>query len=232
MAEGPLKEQILGMAQANNVPASDVMVFDASRQTDRISANVSGLGPTIRISLNDNLLNRTSPEEVKAVMGHELGHYVLNHAQKNLAAFIALFALILFFLWWAAPRLLARHGGRWGVRDVADPASLPLLAALASFAFLLATPLTNSLTRWNEIEADAFGLDAAREPDGFATVAMRLSEYRKLEPGALEEAIFFTHPSGRNRARMSMEWKARHLSELPPEKRAIMRPAPLPVKTP
>jgi STE24 endopeptidase len=232
MAEGPLKQQILAMAAANNVPAGDVMVFDASRQTDRISANVSGLGPTIRISLNDNLLNRTSPEEVKAVMGHELGHYVLNHVGELIASFTAIFFVIFLFLWWAAPRLLARHGARWGVREVADPASLPLLAALTSFAFLLATPLTNSITRWNEIEADRFGLEAAREPDGFATVAMRLSEYRKLEPHPLEEAIFFTHPSGYNRARMSMEWKARHLNELPPEKRAMARPAPLPVKMP
>jgi STE24 endopeptidase len=127
---------------------------------------------------------------------------------------------------------LARYGSGWGVKDVADPASLPLLVALASLFFLLATPLSRSLTRWNEIEADRFGLDAAREPDGFATVAMRLSEYRKLEPGPLEEAIFFTHPSGYNRARRAMEWKARHLAELPPEERPMARPAPLPVKQP
>lgn len=232
MAEGPLRDQILAMAKAHDVPANDVFVFDASRQTDRISANVSGLGPTIRISLNDNLLNRTSPEEVKAVMGHELGHYVLNHVWELLISFTLLFLAIFLFLWWAAPRLLARHGSRWGVREVADPASLPLLAGLGSVALFAATPLTNSITRWNEIEADRFGLDTAREPDGFATVAMRLSEYRKLEPHPLEEAIFFTHPSGANRARMAMEWKARHLAELPPEKRGIARPAPLPVKAP
>ena len=67
------------MAKASAIPTDNVYVFDASKQTKRISANVSGLGPTIRISLNDNLLNRTSPEETKAVMGHEMGHYVLNH---------------------------------------------------------------------------------------------------------------------------------------------------------
>jgi STE24 endopeptidase len=232
MAESPLRDRILAMAKAENVPASDVFVFDASRQTDRISANVSGLGPTVRISLNDNLLNRTAPEEVEAVMGHELGHYVLNHVIELLVSMTALFLLVFLILWWASPRLLARFGARWGVRDVADPASLPLLALLAGLLLLLATPLTNSLIRWNEIEADRFGLEAARQPDGFATVAMRLSEYRKLEPHPLEEAIFFTHPSGANRARRAMEWKARHLSELPPEQRTILRPAPLPPKTP
>ena len=232
MAEGPLRDQILAMARAHDVPATDVFVFDASRQTDRISANVSGLGPTIRISLNDNLLNRTSPEEIKAVMGHELGHYVLNHVGEIIVAMTLIFLGIFLLLWWLSPRLLARHGDRWGVKDVSDPASLPLLAIIASLALFALTPLTNSLTRWNEIEADRLGLDAAREPDGFATVAMRLSEYRKLQPHPLEEAIFFTHPSGANRARLAMEWKSRHLAELPPEKRGILRPSPLPPKVP
>ena len=74
------------------------------------------------------------------------------------------------------------------------------------------TPVLNTLIRTNESEADAFGLDAAREPDGFASIAMKLSEYRKIEPGALEEALFFDHPSGRTRVRMAMEWKAKHLA--------------------
>jgi STE24 endopeptidase len=116
------------------------------------------------------------------------------------------------------------------VREVADPASLPLLSILFTLALFVATPLTKSIVRVNEVEADRFGLDAAKEPDGFAHAAMRLSEYRKLEPGKLEEAILFDHPSGYNRARMSMKWKARHLGELPPEKRGLVRPAPLPLK--
>jgi len=72
-------DQILAMARANGVPAHDVLVVDASRQTKRISANVAGLGSTMRVALNDNLLNQASPAQVRSVMGHELGHYVLNH---------------------------------------------------------------------------------------------------------------------------------------------------------
>jgi STE24 endopeptidase len=230
MQAGPLREQILAMAHANHIPTNDVMVFDASKQTDRVSANVSGLGPTIRISLNDNLLKRVPPEGVKAVMGHEMGHYVLNHIGNLLLAFAGVFLLLFFLLWWLTPRLLARHGVRWGVRSVTDPAVLPLLSALAAVVLLLLTPVTNSIVRMNEVEADAFGLEAAREPDGFAAVSMMLGEYRKLEPGKLEELIFFDHPSGYNRVRMAMEWKAKHLAALPAEKRAIERPAPLPPK--
>jgi STE24 endopeptidase len=121
---------------------------------------------------------------------------------------------------------MARYGQKWGVRDVADPAVTPLFALLAAVAGLLATPLFNTIIRVHESQADAFGLDAAREPDGFALTAMKLSEYRKIEPSALEEALFFDHPSGRTRVRMAMEWKARHLAELPPEERAMVVPSP------
>jgi STE24 endopeptidase len=213
MPAGPVRDQILAMAHANNVPADNVYVVDASKQSKRISANVSGLGPTIRISLNDNLLNRTSPAEIKAVMGHELGHYVLNHVVRNILLVSLMLAFVLFVLWWLSPRLLSRYGGRWGVQDVADPAALPLFIAISAALTLLLTPVSNTIIRTAESEADAFGLDAAREPDGFALTALKLSEYRKIEPGPVEEAIFFDHPSGRTRVRMSMDWKARHPAE-------------------
>ncbi len=213
MPAGPLRDEIIAMARAHDVPADDVYVVDASKQSKRISANVSGLGPTIRISLNDNLLNRTSPEEVKAVMGHELGHYVLGHIGRLILVVGVILLFVFFMLWWLTPRVLARHGERWGVREVSDPAVTPLFAALSAMLFLPLTPVLNTLIRVNESEADAFGLDAAREPDGFARIAMKLSEYRKIEPGALEEALFFDHPSGRTRVRMAMEWKAAHLAK-------------------
>lgn len=228
MEAGPLREQILAMAQAHDVPADNVYVFDQSRQHNRISANVSGLGPTIRISLNDNLLHRGSPAEVKAVMGHELGHYVLGHVWKGLLALALVILAGFLVVKWAAPRLIARYGGRWDVRDLADPASSPLLLLVFGIFTLAATPAINTIVRTIESQADAFGLDAAREPDGFAAIAMKLSEYRKIEPSPLEEAVFFDHPSGRSRVRMSMEWKARHLAELPPEQRGILRPPPRP----
>jgi STE24 endopeptidase len=81
-----------------------------------------------------------------------------------------------------------------------------------SFFFLLATPLTNSITRQAEAEADAFGLDASGEPNGFAMAAMRLSTYRKLRPGPLEEIVFYDHPSGYDRVHGSMIWLKEHPS--------------------
>lgn len=214
MKAGPVRDRIVAMAKANNVPADHIYVFDASKQTKRISANVSGLGPTIRISLNDNLLNRTTPAETAAVMGHELGHYVLGHIARSIIAFTMIFLLVFYVAYRAVPAIIRRYGARWGVRDVADPAAIPVFIMVATVIGVFLTPVTNTLTRVNESEADAFGLNAAREPDGFATVALALSEYRKIEPGTVEEFLFFTHPSGRTRIRMAMEWKAAHLAEV------------------
>ncbi|WP_374531642.1 M48 family metallopeptidase [Novosphingobium sp.] len=208
---GPVRERIVAMAAANHVPAEHIYLFDASKQSKRISANVSGIGPTIRISLNDNLLKRTSEAETAAVMGHELGHYVLNHVWIGLAAFSALAGLALFLISRLGPMLIARFGERWGVESIADPASMPVLGILLAAFGLIATPVTNTIIRVDESQADAFGLNAAKEPDGFASVAMKLSEYRKIEPSALEEFLFYDHPSGATRVRMSMQWKKDHV---------------------
>lgn len=211
MEQGPLRSKIEAIAAKYDIPANHIYVFDASKQTKRISANVSGLGPTIRISLNDNLLKRTSEPEILAVLGHEMGHYVLGHVWIDVGGLILIIGLGFFIAGRAAPWLIRRHGERWGVRELADPASLPVLSIIFAAYMLIATPATNTLIRSSESAADAFGLDAAREPDGFAQVAMRLSEYRKIEPGPAEEFVFFDHPSGATRVRMAMQWKKDHV---------------------
>jgi STE24 endopeptidase len=203
-----LRGPILSLARANGIPAEHVYVFDASKQTKRVSANVSGALGTMRISLNDNLLNRVSPAGVKSVMGHEMGHYVLNHIYESVLWFSLVLLAGFSFLRWGYDRAVARWGAHWGVRGIDDPAGLPLLAVLFSIFFFVMTPFNNSFIRINESEADMFGLNAAREPDGFAETALLLGEYRKLHPGPIEEWIFFDHPSGYQRILMAMKWKA------------------------
>ena len=210
LSAGPVRDTILSLTRANGVPATEVFWFDASKQTTRISANVSGLFNTMRISLNDNLLSNTSIPEIKAVMAHEVGHYVLNHGFKFTLQLGLLLTIGFAITQWMQGRLLSRFGQRWHVRGPADSAGLPLVVALLSVWFFLMTPLTNSIVRIAETEADFYGLNAAREPHGFASVSMRLSTYRKLEPSPFEEIVFFDHPSGRSRVAMAMRWFKEH----------------------
>ena len=96
-----------------------------------------------------------------------------------------------------SPSICSAANGRCARSD--DIAGLPLLAALGSIFLFLATPLTNSISRTTEHQADIFGLNAVRKPDAFASVMLKLSTYRKLEPGKWEEIVFYDHPSGRTR---------------------------------
>jgi len=211
LQDARVKDPILSMARANGIPATEVYEYDASRQSNRISANVSGFAGTQRISLNDNLLKRCTLPEIQTTMGHEMGHYVLNHAYKALVMFGVVIVIGFAFLNWGVNFGVARWAGVWGIRGMTDVAVLPLAIICLSIYFFLLTPVTNTISRTMEYEADMYGLNAARQPDGEANVDLMLGEYRKLDPGPVEEFIFFDHPSGRTRITAAMRWKAEHL---------------------
>ena len=216
LADGPLKQEILSMARADGVPAHDVLEFDNSRQTNRVSAHVSGLFGTTQISLNDNLIKQCTPDQVLAVLGHEMGP--LRDGARvqfcRLPGFdrggpeLAICGVGL-------RAVLRRFGAGWGLGGQDDIASLPILAAFLTAYFFVLTPLLNTLTRTQEMQADIFGLNLARRPDAFAQTALKLSTYRKLEPTPLEEFVFYDHPSGRTRIMTAMRWKAEQ-AQIPP----------------
>ena len=204
-------QPILRMARANSIPANDVYEIDASKQTTRMSANVSGFGRTMRITLNDNLLRRGALEEIEAVMGHEMGHYVLNHIPKDILFFFVVIVIAFAYLRWSLEWCLQRWGAKWQIRGITDPAVVPLVALLVSLFFFVLTPIINTHIRTSEAEADMFGLNASRQPDGFVQAAIHLGEYRKMKPGPVEEWIFFDHPSGYSRIHRAMQWKSQNL---------------------
>jgi STE24 endopeptidase len=220
LTDPKIRDPILAMARANEIPVKQVFEVDASRQTTRVGANVAGLFGTTRVALNDNLLKQCTLPEIRAVMAHEMGHYVLNHSAKLLT-----YLGILILIGFAFTRIffdaaVKRRGEKWRVRGIADPAGLPLLALIFSILLFFATPILNTVVRITEREADAFGINTSREPDGVAKflvqplnvgVALKLGVYRKLDPTPLEEFIFLDHPSGRARIRMAMDWKAADL---------------------
>ena len=211
LTDPKIRDPILAMARANEIPVKQVFEVDASRQTTRVSANVAGLLGTTRVALNDNLLKQCTLPEIRAVMAHEMGHYILNHGAKLLT-----YLGILILVGFALTRILfdasvTRWGEKWRVRGIADPAGLPLLVLILSTLVFIATPFLNTVVRITEREADAFGINTSREPDGMAKVTLKLGVYRKLDPTPLEEFIFFDHPSGRARIRMAMDWKAANL---------------------
>ncbi len=206
-----LKSEILSLARENGIPASDVYEVNASKQSNRVSANVSGLFGTDRITLNDNLLARCSTGAILSVMGHEMGHYVMHHIANSMLFTCVVVVLLFWILRSLLIAALPRWGPRWNIRSVSDPAIIPLAGIILAVLSFLFTPVGNTFSRTQEYEADIFGLNAARQPDGEAEVDLLLGEYRKLDPGPLEEALFFDHPSGRTRIYAAMRWKQENL---------------------
>src|SRR5947199_7028179 len=140
-------------------------------------------------------------------MAHEMGHYVLNHGAK-LLTYLGIFICVGFALTRILFDAALRHWGeKWRVHGIADPTGLPLLALILSTLLFLATPLLNTVVRVTEREADAFGINTSREPDGMAKVTLKLGAYRKLDPTPLEEFIFYDHPSGRARILVAVAWE-------------------------
>ena len=204
--QGEVRSALEEIADDVGIPHDRIFMYDGSRQSERFTANVSGLGPTARIAISDVALKQASIDEVRAVTGHEAGHYKLGHIWRYVVILPAL-AMLFFFL---LNRLFAPTARLLGSDARLDEArGLPVFAVVGSVLGLLATPLTNSITRIGETEADIYSLQTVNEPDALASALVKTAEYRYPRPSALEEALFYTHPSVEKRVLMGMEWKAK-----------------------
>lgn len=212
---GPVRDAIVEMAKANNVPSEKIFVYDGSKQSNRYTANVTGLFGSAQINMSDTMFKAGADmAEIRAVVGHEMGHYARGHVLSRLAAM----AVLLVIGFWAVDRLFplaARLLGARNVKGIADPAGLPVLMAVLSVLGLLATPAFNSITRLSEADADNYSLQVAEEPDGLAKALIQTVEYRAATPGRLEEILFYSHPSVSWRIRNAMDWKAARLGRPP-----------------
>jgi STE24 endopeptidase len=213
---GEVRVALEQIAQDVDIPKDRIFMYDGSRQSDRFTANVSGIGPSARIAISDVALKEASLAEVRAVTGHEAGHYKLGHVWRSAAA-LPLLAMLFFFL---LDRLFAPAARMLGSDAKLDEArGLPVFAVVGAILGLLLTPLTNTLTRLGEAEADQYSLETVNEPDALATALVKTAEYRYPRPSLIEEFVFYSHPSVEKRVLRAMAWKAAH-----------PRPAPLGLK--
>ena len=212
---GPVREAVVALARETGTPSDKIYIYNGSKQSDRYTANVSGLFGSARVAMSDVMFTKGADlAEVKGVVGHEMGHYVHAHVLWILGVMIVLAALA----FWLTDRLypVARTLlGANKVGDIRDPAGLPVVMAVLAFLGLIGTPLTNTLTRTIEADADHFSMVHANEPDGLSKALIKTAEYRAPSPGKLEEFLFYDHPSVGNRIKAAMEWKAAHPKSSP-----------------
>lgn len=205
--EGPVRAALVVQAKEAGIEPDRIFLYDGSRQSNNFTANVSGIGHSARIAISDVALKGASLDEVKAVTGHEIGHYVLGHVWIIVIVF-SLLAILLFFL---ADRLFGRIARMFGSdAAVGDPRGFPVMMFLLSLFAFLASPVQNTLSRIDESAADAYSLKTVNLPDALASALVKTAEYRNPRPNAVEEFFFYSHPSVERRVRAAMEWKAAH----------------------
>ncbi|GAA4162526.1 hypothetical protein GCM10022251_43750 [Phytohabitans flavus] len=195
MEQGPLRTELMSLAQRDGVPVKDVLVADASRRTRAVNAYVSGLGPTRRIVVYDTLLREAPPEEVTSVVAHELGHakdrdVFTGSLLGALGAAAAVVALYLLGGWgW-----LLRTAG---VDSIGEPRALALMLAVVSLAGIVAAPAQSLVSRRVEARADAHALELTGDPGTFESMQRRLSTVNlgDPDPPRWEYLYSASHPS-------------------------------------
>jgi STE24 endopeptidase len=205
--QGQVRDAVVSMAARAGIPANKVYMYNGSRQSNNFTANAGGVGSTARVAISDVAFKNASLDEVRAVTGHEIGHYVLKHTWWG----ILVFSILAVILFWLADRTYPRFARWFGSNAaIADPRGVPVLVFLVSLFGLLALPLVNTFGRTLESQADRYSLETENRPDALSSALVKTAEYRYPRPGRIEEIIFYNHPSVERRVRAAMEWKAAH----------------------
>lgn len=204
---GQVRDAVVQMAGRAGIPPDKIYMYNGSRQSNNFTANAGGVGSTARVAISDVAFKNASLDEVRAVTGHEIGHYVLKHSWWGVL-FFSVMALILF---WIADKLYPRFARLFGTdAAMSDPRGIPVLVFLISFLGFLAMPISNTFSRTLEAQADMYSLRTENLPDALSSSLVKTAEYRYPRPNRLEEVVFYDHPSVESRVRTAMEWKAAH----------------------
>lgn len=208
LPQGPVRETVMALARETGTPADRIVIAHGG-DGPSYTARVDGLGSFARIVLGEGLVARpVDAAALRAVVGHEIGHYKHQHLLWLTAFMTVLVGIALLVI----DRLFAPVARALGAGGLAlpDPAGLPVLAVLFATFVFLTTPLINTALRTVELDADRYGLAHAREPDGAARALLKTVDYRAPSPGRIEEVLFYEHPSIRHRLENAMAWKAAH----------------------
>jgi STE24 endopeptidase len=210
MAPGPLRSSLIALADKDGLPVKDVLVADASRRTNRLNAYVSGFGSTRRIVVYDTTLREMSPEEIRLITAHELGHVKHHDVLRGtlIGALGIAFGVCLLYLVLELPWL--QH--RAGVSALADPRSIALILAMVAVFTQLATPLELLVSRRIEARADVHALDLVRDPTGQISMQHRLAvtNLTDLDPNPIVYGLFASHPTPPERIAIARNWAKIH----------------------
>jgi len=209
MQDQELEAKILALADRAGIEGSDVFEVNMSEKTRQVNAYVTGIGATSRIVLWDTIIAKMTDRELLFVMGHEMGHYLFGHVYQMIFVGALLITLAFYVIHRTAGWFFRRWGGRVGVHELSDFASLPLIMLLVGIVFFLLTPVLNTWSRANEHSCDTFGLELTHDNYAAAMAFVKLQQENLAnpDPGWLYKLWRLSHPSLAERIRFCNEYK-------------------------
>jgi STE24 endopeptidase len=200
-----LKARLVRLSERAGTRVRGVYKWNLSEKSNKANAALTGLGSTRRIILADTLLDNYSPEEIEAVLAHELGHHVHRHILKS----IGVQAIVTLVGFWGANLVLHVAVDRWHMFEtLSDFANMPLLILVATLLSLLLMPALNAYSRFNERQADRYAFRSISTVTPFISSMNKLASQNLAErtPSKLVEWLFHSHPSISRRVQAAEAW--------------------------
>ncbi len=203
-----LKQRLVRLSESAGTKVRGIYKWHLSEKSRKANAALTGLGATRRIILADTLLDHYSPEEIEAVLAHELGHHVHKHILKS----IFVQAGVTLFGFWAANYVLHLSIEQWSMFDtMSDFSNLPLLVLISTVLSVVLMPAMNAYSRFNERQADRYAFKTIRSVQPFITSMNKLAAQNLAErtPSRWVEWLFHSHPAISRRVAAAEAWKMR-----------------------
>jgi STE24 endopeptidase len=205
LQDDELKSRLVRLSERAGTRVRGVYKWNLSEKSKKANAALTGIGKTRRIILADTLLDHYSPDEIEAVLAHELGHHVHKHILKS----IVVQAAITLVGFWAANWVLHYAMERWHIFEtLSDFANLPLLVLVSTVMSFLLLPAINAFSRYNERQADRYAFRSVPSVEPFISSMNKLAEQNLAErsPSKWVEWFFHSHPAISRRVAAAEQW--------------------------
>ncbi|OBW60294.1 peptidase M48 [Solibacillus silvestris] len=191
-----LETKILSLAEQANIPSEHVYEVNMSEKTNALNAYVTGIGENSRIVLWDTTLNRLTDDEILFIMAHEMGHYLLKDIYINIVVYLFMTLIGLWLIAKIMPWMIRRYGPVLKIKDMGNMNSLPLFLLISSFLVFFSSPLSNAISRYQEIRADEFAIELVENPEAAVSSFQQLTKagLSEVNPPALVKWFRYTHP--------------------------------------
>jgi STE24 endopeptidase len=206
-----LRRRLVVLSERAGTRVRGVYRWKLSEKSKKANAALTGLGSTRRIILADTLLDNYAPEEIEAVLAHELGHHVHRHILKS----IVVQAIITFFGFWSANWTLHYAVDQHMFLQLSDFANLPLLVLVSAVLSFVLMPALNAFSRFNERQADRYAFESIASVEPFISSMNKLAEQNLAErtPSKWVEWFFHSHPAISRRVAAAEAWRTQDAAQ-------------------